>query len=172
MFLGFRGFGAGPYSFVTTVIYTPKAGALKLFGLFGTRFAPAEKTQLDYWMKNVGVGAFEVISVKESDSDPHTLIYTVGSNNQALAESAIERIKPNAIKFSDIWYNTQTAIKEAASDVGEAAKKVTTFSLEVFWQALKPMLPYIIGGVIVIGGVVYTYGQASRKAKAYMLGGK
>jgi hypothetical protein len=133
------------YNFITTVVYTPKPGLFS--GLFGSRFSAYEKSQIDWWMNNIGAGTFDILSVQESSDDLHLLTYAVGSNNQSLTESAIERIKPNAIKYSDIWYNTKTATVEALMDVTRTAGKV----LEPLAVSL---LPYIlIGGVLIVGGL-------------------
>lgn len=134
------------YSFVTTVVYTPKPGIFS--ALFGLRFSSYEKSQIDYWMKSVGEGAFNVLSVQESSDDPHILTYTVGSNNQALTTSAIERIKPMAVKYSDIWYNIKTTTVEALTDVTRAAGEIAKPLISSMW-------PYLLAGSIIIIGGVY-----------------
>ncbi len=146
------------YQYITTVQFIPKTGILS--NLFGSRFTSYEKSQLDWWMRTGGSGVFDVLSVNESSNDPHILIYTIGSNNQQLADSAIERIKPNAIKYADIIYNTKIATREALQTVANATSDIIVSTGQtLIAPIIKSFAPYIIGGLILIGGALYVYSQ-------------
>lgn len=157
---------AGPYSFSTTVQFKPKPGMLST--VIGPYFSPYEKSQIEWWMQNQAV--FDVTG-KTSDVNGN-LYYIISGKDPTLVNDAIARVKPMAEKFSNINYVLPQAIKEAAGDVGEAAKKITGFSLEVLWAALKPMMPYIIIGGVVFVGVTYTYGKGVKKLRQFAIGKK
>lgn len=162
--IAFGSFNAGPYSFSTTVQFKPKPGILS--GMIGPYFSPYEKSQLDWWMQNQA--AFDVTG-KTSDSVGN-LYYIISGKDPTLVNDAIARVKPMAEKFSNINYVLPQAIKEAAGDIGTAAAKVTGFSLEVLWAGLKPLAPYIIGGIVVVGIATYTYGKGVKKLQRFAIG--
>ena len=155
---------AGPYAFSTTVQFKPKPGILS--GMIGPYFSLYEKSQLDWWMQNQA--SFDVTG-KTSDSAGN-LYYIISGKDPSLVNDAIARVKPMAEKFSNINYVLPQVIKEAAGDVGTAAAKITGFSLEVIWQALKPMMPYVLGAAVIIGGVTYIYGKGVKKVRQFAVG--
>jgi hypothetical protein len=156
------------FQFATTVQFKPRSpGLLKLYGILGNRFSPYEASQIDQMMKQQE-GPYTIIQ-KTSDSAGN-IYYIVGGQSVELVNDSLLRIKPYIDKFSDFNYTLPQAIKEAAGDVGTAAAKITGFSLEVIWQALKPMMPYILGAVVIIGGVTYAYGKGAKKVRQAITG--
>jgi len=156
------------YKFATTVQFKPRSpGLLKLYGILGNRFSPYEASQIDQMMKQQE-GPYTIIQ-KTSDSAGN-IYYIIGGQSVELVNESLLRIKPYIDKFSDFNYTLSQAIKEAAGDVGTAAAKITGFSLEVVWQALKPMMPYIIIGSVVFVGVTYTYSKGAKKVRQAITG--
>ena len=168
----FYGFGAGPYTFSTTVQFSPSAGFLS--DLFGAKpaFSQYERNQIQWWMEQSS-GTYDIID-KTSDSAGN-IYYIISGKDAKLVNDSLARILPQVNKYSKISYTLPQAVKEAASDVGAGAaaviKTAGESALNIAAPVLKAAMPYILGGVILAGSALYLYGQGAKKVRRYVSGG-
>lgn len=169
----YLGLGAGPYSFSTTVQFIPTTGSFFKDLFTGHKnFSMAEKSQIDWWMQNQA--SFDVIN-KVEDSVGN-LYYIISGKDAKLVNDTIDRVKPQIAKFSDTKYAVLQAIKEgtqeAAGIVGQAGAKVIEVAggaaKELATPIVKAAFPYVLGGVIILGGVFFLYMEGQKKVRSYV----
>jgi hypothetical protein len=161
-------FGFGDYNFSTTVQFSPHKGFFD-FLTGHPNFSQYEKSQIDWWMRQ-SEGAYSVINTTSDVAG--NLYYIVGGQDAKLVNDSLARIKPQIEKFSDIAYTLPQAITESAGVVGQVGAKVIKTAGkaagELAVPIVKSLMPYVFGGILLVGGALFLYATAQKKVRSYV----